>query len=71
MQEIGLTVCSPTLAMYSVTMNRLPFSSTITPSSCTRFSCRSCLNEHTLFGFYTLLVYLRLFKKTQKKKLTS
>lgn len=33
----------PTLAMYSVTMNRLPFSSTITPSSCTRLLCRSCL----------------------------
>lgn len=32
-----------TLAMYSVTMYSPPFSSTITPRSCTRLLCRSCL----------------------------
>lgn len=38
-------IANPTLAMYSVTMYRLPFSSTITPSSWTRLSCRSCLQQ--------------------------
>lgn len=32
-----------TLAMYSVTMYNPPFSSTITPRSCTKLLCRSCL----------------------------
>lgn len=36
-----------TLAIYSVTMYRLPFSSTITPSSCTRLLCRNCLYATT------------------------
>lgn len=31
--------------MYSVTIYRLLFSSTITPSNWTRFSCRSCLKQ--------------------------
>lgn len=34
-----------TLAMYSVTMYSPPFSSTITPRSCTRLLCRSCLGQ--------------------------
>lgn len=36
---------TPTLAMYSVTIYKLLFSSTITPSSWTRFSCRSFLQQ--------------------------